>query len=254
MTFYSANHSGINDLNIFEIQGVIPDRQRPSGYLSKAEIGLALTNKDCVGIRVYKIRSGSPSSSTNGLIVCGVLENGFDAPEKNIGFLTHKEDTIFQMVRKVSITQGEHTFTPEAAGVFKRPQIEAILSEEPPLIAYFSLAMLNRLLVIPQVTGILLYEADLTPIKTRVPNLFVAPPNKLASYLAFAARSTGSDEVSLPNLDLVSTPFVLSDLPCPGHCIQIDPKGVVSAGDVVDIQARFEDNPYPVPWHEDDQA
>jgi hypothetical protein len=248
MTFYSANHSGINDLNIFEIQGVIPDRHRPSGYLSKAEIGLALTNKDCVGVRVYKIRSGSPSSSINGLIVCGVLENGFDAPEKNIGFLTDKEDTIFRMVKKISITQGEHTFTPEAAGVFKRSQIEAILSEEPPLIAYFSLAMLNRLLGGAQVTGILLYEVDLTPIQARVPNLSVPAPHKLASYLAFAARGTGSGEVSLPSFDLVSTPFVLSDLPCPGHCLQIDPKGVVSTGDLVAIQSRFDETPYPRPW------
>lgn len=255
MTFYSANHVGIWDLSSDDIQRIIPDNHQPFYYLSKEEIGLALTNKDCVGIRVYKMGSDEDNRSISGLLVCGVLEDGFDAPEKNIAFLTSKKDTIFQLAEKISVAQGENTFTPEVARGFQRHQVENILNKEISLSAYFSLAMLNRLLDMSQVTGILLYEADLTPIQERVPNLSVPASRKLASYVAFVARSTGSSEVSIPNFNFLSPlRYVLSDQPCPGHCLQINPKGVVSAGEMVDIQSRLDDHPYPLPWDNENHA
>jgi hypothetical protein len=182
-----------------------------------------------------------------------VLENGFDAPEKNIGFLDPKTDTIFQMIERVSVLPGNDTFEPKASSSITRRGVEFHLSDDTPLLAYFSLAMLNDLLDDAQVVGILLYEADLTSIQARVPNLSVPAPFKLESYVAFAAKSAENGEVQLPDFNQ-SEPHVLSDRPCPGHCLQIDPKGVVSAGEMASIQAMFDDHPYPLPWDNENQA
>lgn len=248
MSFYSANNAGINDLTPAEIQNTIPDRRKPSGYLSRAELALALTNKDCVGIRVYKAGSTARSVSSTELIVCGVLENGFDAPEINVTFLTPKEDTIFQFVPEFSVLPNSDTFTPRAARrASSREQVENTLSEDTPLLAFFSLTMLNSLLNDEQIPGVLFYEADLTTIQDRVPNLSVPAPHKLASYVAFAVANAENGEIRLPDFG-PSELHVLSDRPCPGHCLQIDPKGVASTGDMASIQARFDENPYPMPW------
>lgn len=247
MTFYSANNTGINNLTPDEIQNTIPDSRKPSGYLSKEELALALTNKDCVGIRVYKTGRRTRSITSDELIVCGVLENGFDAPEKNVGFLDPKKDTIFQMIERISVLPENDTFEPKAASRISRQGVEVHLSDDTPLLAYFSLAMLNRLLDDAQVAGILLYEADLTSIQVRVPHLSVPAPLKLESYVAFAAQRAENEEVRLPDFDQ-SEPHVLSNQPCPGHCLQIDPKGAVSIGEMVAIQANFDENPYPKPW------
>lgn len=250
MTFYSANNPGITSLNARQIHSIIPNNREPTGYLSREELALALTNEDCVGIRVYKTGRRTRSVSNDELVVCGVLENGFDAPEENISFLKSKTDTIFQKIERVATITEDDTFDPKAASKIKRKDVESLLSTDTPLLAYFSLAMLNRLLNDSQVVGILLYEADLTAIQARLPHLTVPASQTLSSYLALAVENAENGRVRLPDF---STPGrnVLSDRPCPGHCLQIDPKGVVSVGDMVDLQSRLGENPYPKPWHDD---
>ncbi|MFK8161429.1 MAG: hypothetical protein AB8H12_03115 [Lewinella sp.] len=251
MTFYSANSKGISDLKPEQLRSIIPDNRQPAGYLSREELALALTNEGCVGIRVYKAGSEARQFTTTELIVCGVLENGFDAPKKNVGFLTDKEDTVFQLISEIPIVRDVDTLTPEDAVIVSRSSVEDHLSEDTPLLAYFSLTMLNRLLADAGVVGILLYEANLTTIQALVPHLSVPADQTLSSYVAFAAENAGKGRVLLPDFDR-SELFVLSDRPCPGHCLHIDPRGAVSVGEMVVIQGRLEENPYPVPWDNDD--
>lgn len=243
MSLYDANHPGLTlsqqDLSTLNLTGT-----SPLGFFKSADLRRMMGRSILsAGIRVYLAGGNALKTGSSSLVACGTKADGFDANEFN-GLTGNPltKDPIFMRVKRPDISL--------AADQLSRAAAKQEVTTDTFLTAFFSEATIFNLLSAPGAQGISLFVAPLDPIENRVPELFPFPVKyKALTFLAVARSEMDANNSFNPSSE---TRTILSNLPCPGHCLSIGVNNMFSRGAVARSPVSFSRDPYLNPWEDED--
>lgn len=243
MSLYDANHPGLTlsqqDLNSLNLTGT-----RPLGFFKSTDLHRMMSHSILsAGIRVYLAGENARKTGSSSLVACGTKADGFDANEFN-GLISNPptNDPIFMRVKRPDLSL--------AADQLSRAGAKQEVTTDTFLTAFFSQATIFDLLSAPGAQGISLFTAPLDPIENKVPELFPFPVKyKALTFLAVARSEANANNPFQPASE---TRTILSNLPCPGHCLSIGVNNMFSRGAVARSPTNFSREPYLNPWEDED--
>lgn len=197
----------------------ISNTSTPRGFISNQEIQKLINVDNCVGIRVYNIQI---EKNTN-LIFCAVDEAG-----NEIG------DTYFfnDLNSKGSLT-GE-TFSRSTALSFGKSSEFSTR-----FVSFFSIVMLNILMMDERFSGIAFYDSEID-----LP--FRSGKMSFATHLGVPAKKESGKVIADSSSDDVRG--LLSDCPCPGHCVNFEDENDLSSKRSTTAEALQTDGIYIIRW------
>ncbi len=246
MSLYNATHTGLAQLNQAQLSSLALNGQQPLGFFKSADLRTMLDRSILsAGIRIYLAGKEAREKGRTSLVACGTKADGFDANEMN-GLVANPltKDPIFMRVKNPGVSL--------QADKLSRIEVKKEVTTDTFLTAFFSEAMVNNLLSAPEAQGISLFIAPLNPIKSEVPELFPFPTKYEANTFLAVARSEAKANAPFdPNTELR---VVLSNLPCPGHCLAINANRMLSRGAVARSAVSFDRDPYINPWENESSS
>lgn len=244
MDLYSSTHPGLaisdQEMTTLKVTGRIAD-----GYVAREDL-LKLNSRSILsaGIRVYKSGKAARANGAASLVICGTKADGFDANEKaGLSFNPPIKDPLFLKIAPPQQLNGSQP----VAEQLSREEAKKVVTIDTFTTAFFSWTVIFDLLADQTTDGISFFEVQLDPIKIRVPELVVPTKYDFLSFVAVASRISDAKSKLTPQK---SSRRVLSNLPCPGHCLNIGAGGRKSRSSV----ARSENTsgsfrrPYLNPW------
>lgn len=212
MDIYSSTHPGI-DQSQSQISNVV-NSDNLQGYFNRGALEMLIGQVDAVGIRFYQADENDDGSRQ--MIAIGVKKDGFEVDNAT--------------AQNYLICSNVDNNTPLANGPKTLDRASAKLSVEnaekkdlllPPnesrglgFASYFSSQMIKDLLAskggVP-VWGIQLYVTNMTTFDPR-----------LKTHLAVSVIENNGQLTTLASSQAGEKSHILSDQPCPGHCVSFD--------------------------------
>ncbi|MEM9527433.1 MAG: hypothetical protein AAGA31_12535 [Bacteroidota bacterium] len=243
MNLYDANHPGLT-LSLQELGTLNLTGSRPLGFFRSADLHRMMNRSIlAAGIRVYLAGENAQKTGSSSLVACGTKADGFDANEFNgLTGNSPTKDPIFMRVKRPNLSL--------AADQLSRAAAKQEVTTDTFLTAFFSEATIFDLLSAPGAQGISFFTAPLDPIESKVPELFPFPVKYQA--LSFLAVARSEANANSPFQPASETRTILSNLPCPGHCLSIGVNNMFSRGAVARSPTNFNRAPYINPWEDED--
>ncbi len=240
MIIYERTHPGVVLTNA-ELQQLELNNQSAVGFFTKETLSEVIkdfrdntTLPTRPGVRIYRIRNASNTTTLKSLVGVAVKEDGFDAvpfPQNATPWRrSQRLRTSGNNATPVAYKESRLTFN-AAFG----------LSRDGSLSAFFSETMLQPLLDDPNIDGVTFYEVPLDQAPTGKLSPQVSGQSGLTSYLAVGTTLVDGRVTHDP---AQMTRNVLSDLPCPGYCLSL----ATTSASVANVEMDFNGPPYLIRW------
>ncbi len=237
MEMYFSNHPG-RSVTAAELTSLALSNDNIAGYFTKAIIEKALEGSpdkpdDTIrpGIRIYRAKEVSRPVRRRVLAIA-VKADGFD----DVPFSATRS---WLSSKHVNATDSRITDPPGDEELTFNSAFEE--ARHGGLTAFFSRDMLQPLLDNPAAEGISFYEINLDQLIGSGEPILSDQPG-FRSFLAVAVAP--DDNNIIPHQVATPTNSVLSDQPCPGHCLNLIPSIATTANLELNLNAA----PYLFPW------
>lgn len=240
MIVYERTHPGVV-LTTAERQQLELNNQSAVGFFTKETLSEVIkdfredaTQPTRPGIRIYRVRNSSNTSTLKSLVSVAVKEDGFDAVPFS------QRATPWRRSQRIQTNANDAT--PIAFSTAALTFNAAFgLSRDGNLSAYFSEEMLQPLLEDPNIDGVTFYEVPLDRAPTEKLSPHISGQSGLTSYLAVG---TALVDGRITHDSAQMTRNVLSDLPCPGYCLSL----ATTTAAVANVDIDFNGPPYLIKW------
>jgi len=236
MDFYSADHNGAS-LNSAELASLALSEDKLKGFFLFTQLdqllhpapALLKTNQEITGIRVYESKNNATS-----LIAVAVDTEGAD-------------------IRSLYLASGMPRRGLDSISMPRSTDdVETDLGNNDTIkLAFFSSKMINTLRS-DQSDGLSFYQVPLIVNDSQLTtDVLKANKADLESFIALPAVLDSSNNVVLPRDFDNPGAHVMSNLPCPGYCLNIGADRVIKNGLLVNIVPEDMQYHYPKPWNEE---
>lgn len=201
------------------VEKTISDTSSPQGYVTNQEIQELISVENCVGIRVYNIQI----ENAKNLLFCAVDEAG-----NEIG------DKYFRNDLSINGDLTGETFSRSTALSFGKASKFSTR-----FVSFFSIVMLNILMMDKNFSGIAFYDS-----KIDLP--FRSGHRSFDTHLGVPATKE-SGQV-LTDSSAGDAQGIVSDCPCPGHCVNFEDERDLSSKRTTTAEALQTDGIYIIRW------